>query len=478
MGPGGADKLGFGLSMLALGGLVVVTMGWVSWNRKTRDQGRSRSSWIVFYVAMALNLCATLAIFIIAPREPPPTKPQLPPTLGWIALAPFLLLLMIVLPFLLAPWRRGRGPATTNTKKVRIWSTPASAARGQLSLAAVIESFLSASTVILLAIRFGITRPLVFSVWVSPFLLLRTPASVRNGLIWLVRWYYISKRFPISSRTLIFCLGAIPIRIITTTKAFLASPLKSLENVPQNWFQLTFCTDIAHPPELVGGIETAEPQLAFDLELTRFRPTSTVNPIGRPNLEWTFYGARLVLFYIAYLPAIIWRLSFKASTLIYLPFVYMAHRASRPAQDFVQQLHDIKGLEIERLRRVLAWIVVVFQTILPLTIGAELKHLEAGINSVFARNLIEYYFVVDEIKAWHGARFIIAAITLGIYYLADLLLHRPSHFPDPQQTKRRLLNLILAVRALLSLYVIFCGFYFFLPVLEVVRHSHWRWLPW
>lgn len=182
--------------------------------------------------------------------------------------------------------------------KLHINSTIESVKKNEVSVIAIFESILASFMFFKLAWEYGAVPQVIFSIALSPLLLLRTSDSTDRGLrIFKILWEkapsytlwlkavpalslglyvylggenkeastYFIILYMFSNVTHMNCKngglggGAIIIatisKILATTISFVLHPINSISSIPNNWYKIVFCMDSEHPPELLPGIE-------------------------------------------------------------------------------------------------------------------------------------------------------------------------------------------------------------------------------
>jgi hypothetical protein len=129
-------------------------------------------------------------------------------------------------------------------------------------------------------------------------------------------------------------------------------PVAALREIPKNWLRQAFCVDVYAPPEIVPGEDTYVNEIGFmdasgtarrirtHAEIITFRkvflPKSlqrhfdqlkvrTLGPFDREPADWKFrliqFAFGLFVFAPAYLVPLAYRVSLKATCIVYVPFV-------------------------------------------------------------------------------------------------------------------------------------------------------------
>jgi len=250
---------------------------------------------------------------------------------------------------------------------MRFHSTPESALNGEITKLAIIECFVSVAIYMAIGLYLGTFRWLAMAVVVAPLMLFRTEASSDWGLRVYERYSLAisarEKRRSDSFGTgVLFIIegpigvpiAGIFIRIIAALYWAVRTPLKTVSEMPQNWLRQALCTDFLHAPEILPLEASKGERLAmptFARVLGAIGSSKTWGP-----------GAALVavlpLLLVGYLPSLIYRISFKATAVAYLPIIWAAHVTLRNPMPAKMRLQRITKGELEKVRRALSGVIM------------------------------------------------------------------------------------------------------------------------
>jgi hypothetical protein len=386
---------------------------------------------------------------------------------------------------------------------MRLYSTPASAQAGEITLFALLETALAMSIAVGLVIIFGKIRYIALATCLAPLTLLRTPRS--NELI-LNLWMSISNAlakpyafmvdqmdspylwrrliagfllYPIVLPTALlwWVFGFPAVRLVGTIIASIRWFPDNLCTIPSNWLRVALTTDICHPPELLPGCETMDSDTAKELRLSIYLRELMYTYPERRWLSRIF----LVLLFL-YLPALTYRYAVKSTALIYIPFIWVVWPLASPAS-LPATLDAILTTPYERVARFYAWFVLIALTALPLWGFARWHKPLMWLESRLGRPLLNLWLFTGELEVWHLMRTIGAILTLTLWFLADALLRYVN-----SGVARRVgavdisIRILLIVRRGIGLYLLVVGLY--IVVTEVNWMSldypilRWRLFPW
>jgi hypothetical protein len=432
------------------------------------------------------------------------------------------------------------GEAARRPFGVRLWSTPASIRAGEMTWLAMAETAVAVALSVYVTVRTGTLFYSVAAASLAPLLLLRTLRSVRlnwsmldgffeAGQSWLlgntfergIRFVARSQLLGILLFIILFIIifsyisfTLIVTRFLSTTWAVLRAPAEGARAVPGNWYRVALCTDTAFPPEVVAGVEEAEPgQVEKYKSIKYFKSSKLLSIFIDEIINFDVIEIIFQLFvYTMYVPpaasSLAYRLSLKSSTLFYLPLVWAVrwgradsrYAAGRPGEYVRARVSDLLYSPWERFSRWYSWFVLVALNGLPLA-AFPVFHVKwrqlADQVSVFAAGAVEprvgevlrsvYLFVTPdriEVNSSHLARLIGAAITVWLFVLAERTSRRlrdgiwSADGPEGRLVSRKIWWGV-AVRRWLGLWSAFCALAI---VWQSVRWSDLpafviRWLP-
>lgn len=347
---------------------------------------------------------------------------------------------------------------------MRAYSTPQSALDQEITKLAIAECIASVGIYISIGLYFGTFKYLALAVVLAPLTLFRTERSVE----WALSRYKQSLEAigrmpePFDVVTPYFVgpvIGSV-IRIVSTIYWAVRTPLQTLKDTPQNWLRQSLCTDFAYPPEIV-------PQEALSKDKVIFKFSDFLEVIrDDPNIVlWiTVAGYILPFFIIGWVSSVLYRISFKATAIVYMPLIWVVHATLKNPLTVKARLKRIKEGEIEKVRRGISWIVFV-------TLTAKLALAFTWINKSYlesmfpSQQLITNFVVLDSWPWWQITLGLDAAATFFLLYFADAALAR---IEDKRAWKENLVqntvSTISFMRAALSVTTIAGLFYLALGI--------------
>jgi hypothetical protein len=259
------------------------------------------------------------------------------------------------------------------------------------------------------------------------------------------------------------------IRFVATVIAFVRHPADCLVAIPQNWTRVCFRTDFRTPPELFPGADAVEQYslrryfLGFRDELlklaqkneppTKYRLEKALRAVEALFEKGLVYLGAGVATALLFLAASSYRISLKSTFLIYLPFFYFASQALFEKQSF----EFLKGLRDSVSDKVIAIFIVTTHILVPLAVaflvGAAViswpkESLVAALVSYWSFTPVLSANTISKL-ANAGLVFVCAGLAhLGIRWLVE-----EDHGAVRRTTTA--LRLLVAMRALLTLYSIF-----------------------
>lgn len=363
-------------------------------------------------------------------------------------------------------------PTPPPRRGIRLYSTSASAAEGQLTVLALVETVAASGLALWYAWSVGSATHLFVAALLTPFLLLRTPYS-SEFTVELIQRAVASFDVPrlrhLMAGLLVVLIGPIVIasKVIGLAATLVRHPLETAASIPRNWFRVVAAQDTAHQPEVVPFIDQI-PDVIPALKFYEWLGGFTEAWSERRTLQRIAFLAALCLIGLAiYLPALIYRFSVKSTAAVYLPFIWIARGSGRSTMTVAQWVellrHDL--LEIWRRWYAIATAVVLF--VIPLwaflfvhdawvsfmrAVGTHEHDLVSAAGEIFV-------FVTPnaiDIKVWHLARLANVAITVWLWYYLRKTALRLSFGPIDERRTESLVSAALLARGMLGLFVIAC----------------------
>jgi hypothetical protein len=382
-------------------------------------------------------------------------------------------------------------------------SSKESVAKGEVSVLAIVETLCAIALVFWLSSHFNTLRWLAIAMCVSPLLLLRTEESTRLGIKWWDRfkgalsdnirwledlWLLVPHhngimRMPMALAVLlVFSLGStivaafaivlpLVVRMAAAGSATIQQPWVTLKTIPTNWFRITFAMDVSCPPEKIPG--HSEENLSKDMRKL-YEETNHVLLWPLRILGWPS------MFAIFYLPALIYRWSLKATSIIYSPLVFVAHSTFSESKDLRTKLELIKRGDLSRIR---VWygVIAIAAFLVKLVLMMNLPGFADWWNGHPVSRFLAIYVAPAEIPKWQLAELGNSVLAIGsMLFARHALLRYELQHPWPEVPVKSLLGFVSALRWLLALYAIVCTGYI---TMNAAQHWRWpalgeKWIPW
>ena len=313
----------------------------------------------------------------------------------------------------------------------------------EITKLAIIETVLAVAIYAYLGIHMGTFKYLALAVVFAPLMLFRTKESAEWGILVYGKWHKktdaivdktINSKFLLDSRlgditfylgivlsTIAMVLGGIIIRITATVYWGVRRPLSTLKEAPGNWLRQSLCTDFFHPPEIVP-LEA----LRWNNESERITFISTIKDIIGMNgfgekLVWSMVASPVVI--IGYLPPLIYRVTFKATSIAYLPFIWVIRETLSSTVSVKERLKRFKDSEIEKTRQKISWFII-------FTLIGKFLYVYGWLErSRFEDKFPSTRFIDDVVNPyglpwWQFTLGVDAALTIILIYFPGLALYR------------------------------------------------------
>jgi hypothetical protein len=305
----------------------------------------------------------------------------------------------------------------TSTNAMKVGSTPDSAARGEITTLAIVETVVAMSLSLFFVIFFQSSIHIIVGALIAPFLLLRSESSSAMAYSIFEAWFSnvpetaacnegIAARRPIAFRFIwlpVVAVAATVAKILATVVTLISSPGESLRAIQTNWIRIALATDYRHPPELLPGAE-ADPVAPASLQAFRYEELRR-NIMAGPG---GFVIHKLTLFAM-YVPAILYRLLLKSTSLVYFPLIWVS--------DMPMTMKGILTLPLERVRRWYAGAVMAVM-LAALLIPWNLPNM---LPTARDATVLMYVLPVGEFGFWQFGRALAIVITIALYFYARKL---------------------------------------------------------
>jgi hypothetical protein len=317
---------------------------------------------------------------------------------------------------------------------MRTYSTPQSALDGEITKLAILECVVSVALYLGVGVYLGTFKYLAWAVVVAPLMLFRTDFSADWGLRLYVKYldrveHTLPEKRAEYTRLdwVYFLIGLIgvvltplvgnAIRIVATVYWVIRKPLQTLKAIPQNWLRQCFCTDFAHPPEVVPKEATAD-----HAEVVTFAEAFDEVRSGRGR-DWTSLLIIFPFVSLGWLPSMIYRISFKATALAYVPLVWVAQATLQNPLPLKARLERITKGELEKVRR---WLSGLILTTLVAKLALVFSWVDRGyVESKFpSQKVVTSFVVLDAWPWWQIALAVDALLTFALLFFADAALAR------------------------------------------------------
>jgi hypothetical protein len=311
---------------------------------------------------------------------------------------------------------------------MRLRSTPTSVSRGEITFLAVAECFLSVAIYAFIGWYLETWLHLVVAVSCAPLFLFRTKYSSRLALGWWKKlWQWPDRLKKETTQAIVvipLLLMGIIVRAGSTAIGVMKHPKWAVVSIPGNWVRQALVTDILYVPEIIPGEsldkEAGDAIPSFSSLLEGFSDAVNIpeEKITHQVLMWTILLCALLFCYI---PAIFLRISFKASSFVYLPLVFVAASSRLRKSSLQWKLERITKGELESARRKVSFLV--------LTLAAGRAGLQQGlVEPGFFRDKLGSEALAQIVLSgwpwWFSTLIIEAALTFMLFFSAGWALSR------------------------------------------------------
>ena len=262
-------------------------------------------------------------------------------------------------------------------------------------------------------------------------------------------------------------------RISATLVTVLRHPAVALQSIVRNWARATASIDTFFAPEVVPEHPSNNFHALRGGLLLR---NSALPPVVRRVKKAVLPVFLTLLFF----PALLYRWSLKATSIIYAPLVFVAHSTFSEGKDLRTKLELIRRGDLSRIR-VLYGLAAIAVFLVKLVLMAKWNGFAAWWNGNPITEFLAVYVAPTEIPIWQVAELANSALAIGSMLFARhaLLRYNVGH-PFPDTPVKRILGFVSGLRMVLALYTIVCLFYL---TMRAAQHWHWpafgeKWFPW
>lgn len=349
---------------------------------------------------------------------------------------------------------------------MRLFSDYDSAQEGEVSVLAMAETCLAVTGVVVLSLWIDTATWLAGAVSLTPVFLFRTPEAVRvaESIIdgkyakWFGRCSIVLMATVVA--LIVFATGwwCIPILVllfgavvalwevaiaallffVATAAATVRHPLRTLSAMPANWRRLVLATDSCTQPQVLpdeSGLPWRYDGYASDIIEQWFELTNSI---------------------ALYLLMAVYRWTVKATSLVYLPLLWLVELARVSPRSMYDYLADYQQSDWKRIRLVVSSITII-AFISKLLLLATVDEFAEWWNANGALRFLKVYIAPHEIPWWQVASAIngAIAITLWLHARALLLAWRRGRGPS-EAAALATWRVAAPLSALLSIYSIGC----------------------
>lgn len=375
---------------------------------------------------------------------------------------------------------------------MRFHATAESVQNGEITILAIIECILSVLLYFGICILAGSFRYLAWPIVLAPLMLFRTERSAKWALRQYIQFNDLShNRFEeveLSMRDVLRLTGAAisygivgsSIRIVSPLYWFIRKPLEALKEAPTNWQRQCLCSDFFLPPEIVPLASTENslplflrslPDVIFAVVLIEIMMNDDLNLT-------TIIGqslACILCFLIGVVPPLIYRITFKATAIAYLPFLWIVHWTLGTKLSVKGRLERITKGELEKVRRWASAPVL-------LAVVGKIALIYGWVDLTFLatkfanQKIMEYFIVPSGWPWWQFTLISDAVITFLLLFFADAALARlESEHAWPEAKVMNTISVASFLRAMFSLLTM--SHFFYIAFISVVPPTLKRFFP-
>ncbi len=256
----------------------------------------------------------------------------------------------------------------------------------------------------------------------------------------------------------VFVIPILILKLSVTFYAVITHPLLSIQQLPRNWYEVVFCVDFIHPPEVLPGIDRTDSFLKFSNWSAIWLKKKESNTTSEYIFDLFFY---VIATPFMFFPALLYRWSLKSSALVWLPIIYIVgkdHSEDSRKLDLQYLLEASCRTTLAKTQFYIAIFSILVLTIFPLLFSTRVKEL-FSLNPVDILPLLNYVFAF-QMHAWHWTRLGAGLLTILLFLYTDyLLIKRGVYSSAGESISPFLIRAIKLIRFPLSLFTLSAFFY-------------------
>ena len=333
---------------------------------------------------------------------------------------------------------------------MRLHSNIESSEAGEVTILAILECIIAVFIYASIGIYFKTYAFYYVAIALAPLSLLRTDRS--SFMAW--SFGYTTRLFltgrGIIWRFILLWVFVIPvIRFVTIMQDLSKHPIEVIKSMPSNWRRQALCTDIFFPPEMFPQENKYVNTNPFGMHLPTF------NNLVKSFFKFTkgtpgSFSGRIIsfllfsIFLFPYLLSYIYRITFKSTSIVYLPFVWTASIKLNFTEEWPYPVKRILDSKFEETARSISKIVLISAILKFLTV-LNVGPSSMLVNYFASSKVVNMYIMPDTYPVWQILLVFNAALTWVVYYIADLLIASEKNINN---NKRKIYAQIIILGAL------------------------------
>jgi len=384
---------------------------------------------------------------------------------------------------------------------MRLRSTPESVRAGEVTWLALLETVLATGVAVYVAAKHQTVAYIVIGACLSPFALLRSEKSSKLAWYWYTTLYdwWSSHATPVSGGFLRVILGnflafaglpvlVLSIRVASGLVGVMRWPIDSLRAIPANWARTVLALDVRQAPQpLPPPTPPVHQRYLNDISLSYwFRAAHSwvsgsmpLSHVGTFLIVVLYLLLTFVLGLMLFVPAWAYRWSVKATSILYLPLIWVVRSSWPTGVTLRDRLEDFQHSKVEQLKRWYAGFVIVGLTVVPVAVFLWWHATLAALADRVGLRIVNFVLFTGEIEMWHVARLVNAAITVGVWLFADAELRGIQRGRGhTEESVGAVISTASFVRGLLGFYLVAVGLCIFATEVDwSTVHFRFVWWP-
>ena len=351
---------------------------------------------------------------------------------------------------------------------MRIRSTIESYISNEITALAIIECILSVLIYFFISVYFHTYEFYYLAILLAPLSMLRTRRSDFQlwGSGYTISLFLTGKRILFKFILLWIVLAPI-LRITKLIRDTTRHPIEAIKSMPENWLRQALYTDIYFPPEVLPNENKYAKQNPLARRMPTFSEVLRNFKNNRPDNKGikyiAFHYAIILIFLLPYVPSVIYRITFKSTSIVYMPLVWTSYVIYGHKEQWPYIPKRIIESKLEKTVRRVSMLFF-------LALLCKMGLLSAGffLNNIYLEDniILKEVIMTRPWNFWDTAISINICITFVIFVFSDYAIHLKKSLSENRKIiYNEMISIFLFFRWSIAIAIVF---YLFVSVARIV----------